>query len=80
MCLGEGPIDGIARVWVNNNLVYNNIMDVDGSGVVTTSPVTGDLILNLENFGFFQKIDNADKYLNTVAKLTFFLGSEDQSP
>ncbi len=80
IALCEGPIDGIARVWVDDNLVYNNVMDVDGSGVVTTSPVTGDFILNLENFGFFKKIDNADKYLNTVAKFTFFLGTEDQYP
>lgn len=79
VALCEGEIAGVARLWFNNRLVYNNVMDVDEVGRVTANS-NGDLVLNIENSAFFDKVDNADKYEDTVARFTIFRGTEDQEP
>lgn len=78
IALCEGPIDGVARLWLNDILVYNNVLPVDSNGVV--QPESGGFVLARDNFGFFDKIDNKDKYTNTIAKIAVYNGDEDQLP
>lgn len=78
LALCEGPIAGVARLWLNDILVYNNALPVDGNGVV--QPETGGFVLARDNLGFFTKVDNKDKYTNTIAKITVYNGDEDQGP
>lgn len=65
--LCEGPITGVSRVWINDVLIYNNLVETLTS-------------MSVYNFGFFSNIDQQDKYQNTAARISVLNGSEDQLP
>lgn len=75
LAVAEGPVAGIARIWIDGTLVYNNTIEVDGTGTVTDA----DALTTVENIGIFnRRVDEIDKFDQTLMTITPYLGTEDQ--
>lgn len=78
LALCEGTISGIARIWIGDNLVYNNTIETDAAGVVTNTG-DGSVVTTVENITMFKKDEkNLDKFDRTTLELRVYTGSEDQ--
>lgn len=65
LAICAGPVVGMSRLWINDNLIYNNA----GSATSAFSAL---------NFSLVKSITDQDKYANTQVDFSLALGEEDQ--
>lgn len=75
LALCEGEIAGVARIWLKDNLIFNNTLETDADGNL----LSGNVVTVVENLTMFNKQEKGlDKYDKTTMEIRVYPGTEDQ--